>query len=200
MAGVVPAAVTLLREACLLEALRHPGVPCLYESSMLPDRRPWFAYERIAGPTLADRIAGGPLPPHEVAAIVRDLAETLEHVHRRGIVHRGLRPDRIVLSPDRVFGVPIVDWSDPPAHEPGERRGPRRSRLARRSRAGAAGHRGSRRPARRRGRAADAAHPQAALDASLHRHHDARPRRSIRRNRSRQGSLGTVVPGRRSTV
>jgi serine/threonine protein kinase len=121
MTGVLPIALQVLREACLLEALRHPGVPRLYESGMLADRRPWFAFERIAGPTLADRLTRGPLAAHEVAAITRDLADTLEHAHRRGIVHRGLRPDRIVLSPDRVFGVAIVDWSDAHAHDAGTR-------------------------------------------------------------------------------
>jgi eukaryotic-like serine/threonine-protein kinase len=41
-----------LREACMLDALQHPGVPRVYESGLLPDRRPWFAFELIEGGTL----------------------------------------------------------------------------------------------------------------------------------------------------
>src|SRR5438874_12172545 len=59
-------AVQLLREACLLEALTspagHPGIPQVYESGLLDDRRPWFAFERIEGVTLADRLINGSLP------------------------------------------------------------------------------------------------------------------------------------------
>src|SRR5687768_4752535 len=62
-------AVPLLREACLLEALRHPGVPCIYESGVLPDRRPWIAYEAFEGSTLADLIAQQPLTVADVVRI-----------------------------------------------------------------------------------------------------------------------------------
>lgn len=110
-------AVLLLREACLLEALQHPGVPQLYESGILEDRRPWFAVERIEGGTLAELIARGPIEPLEVAALVRDVADVLAHAHRRGVIHHGLRPDRIVLTPERRFPLCIPDWSGARAHD-----------------------------------------------------------------------------------
>ena len=112
-----PFAVQLLREACILEALRHDGVPQVFESGRLADRRPWFAAEKIDGVALVERIVQGPLDPLEVAVLVRDLAEILEHAHRRGIVHRGLRPDRIVITPRRRFPLSIPDWSDAQTHD-----------------------------------------------------------------------------------
>jgi eukaryotic-like serine/threonine-protein kinase len=110
-------AVQLLREACLLEALSHPGIPQVYESGLLEDKRPWFALEWIEGPTLAERIVKGVLPSLEVARIVRDLAAILEHAHKRGVIHRALRPDRVVLATDRRFAIALPDWTDARAHD-----------------------------------------------------------------------------------
>src|ERR1041384_4904778 len=47
--GSRPAAVQLMREACILEALSHPGVPRVHECGVLADRRPWCAIEMVAG-------------------------------------------------------------------------------------------------------------------------------------------------------
>ena len=46
--GLRPAAVQLLREACILEALSHPGAPRVYECGVLADRRPWSSIERLS--------------------------------------------------------------------------------------------------------------------------------------------------------
>jgi serine/threonine-protein kinase len=116
-AAVPPFVVQTLREACILEAIGHPGVPIVYESGLLRDRRPWFAFELIHGPTLEDVLATGAMPIIEVAGLLRDLAEILEHAHRRGVIHRGLRPDRIVVTNDRRFPLCIPDWSEAIAHD-----------------------------------------------------------------------------------
>lgn len=113
-----PIAVQLLREACILEALEHPGIVRVYESGLLADRRPWFAHECVEGATIANLLEAGPLDPQHAVVMLRDIAEVLEHVHRRGIVHCGLRPDRIVIT-GRSRGYPlcIVDWSDARVHD-----------------------------------------------------------------------------------
>src|ERR1043165_5240866 len=109
-AGESPYLVQTLREACILEAISHPGVPIVYESGLLRDRRPWFAFELIHGTTLDDLLAPRALP-------IRELAHILEHAHRRGVIHRGLRPDRIVMTPQRRFPLCIPDWSEAIAHD-----------------------------------------------------------------------------------
>jgi serine/threonine protein kinase len=112
------AAVQLLREACILEALEHPGVVRVYESGLLADRRPWFAHERVDGATVADLLSHGPLDPAHASALLRDLAEVLEHAHRRGVIHCGLRPDRIaVTGRTRGFPLCVIDWSDARTHD-----------------------------------------------------------------------------------
>lgn len=114
-------AAHVLREACILEALRHPGVARVYESGTLLGRRPWFAREHVRGPTLATVMASPrPMRPNrpsgldlaDVVALVRDLAEVLEHAHQRFIVHAGLIPARVLLTA-HMSGFPlcVADWS-----------------------------------------------------------------------------------------
>lgn len=112
---VKPLRVAVLREACILEALQHPGIPRLFETGMLADGRPWFAFEDVDGTALAE---AGHLTLPTLVALLRDVAETLEHAHRRGVIHAGLRPDRIVLT-DRAYPVCIDDWSSARTHDAG---------------------------------------------------------------------------------
>lgn len=105
-------AVQMLREACLLEALTHPGVPRVFECGMLNDKRPWSALEHVEGTTLGATLASGALPVGDVLELVRDIADILDHIHRRGIVHRKLTADAIVRTPKRRFPVCMRQWSD----------------------------------------------------------------------------------------
>jgi len=109
--------VQTLREACILEVIAHPGVPIIYEAGRLPDRRPWFAFEANSGPTLDALLASGPLSVIEVAALVRDIADILEHAHYRGVIHRGLRPNRVVITAARRYPLYIPDWSEAIVHD-----------------------------------------------------------------------------------
>jgi len=105
--GLAPLAVQLIREGCILEALHHVGVPRMYECGVLADRRPWTATELVDGEPLA-----GPLPVAAVIDLVRDVAEILDHAHRRGVVHRNLRPLAILrCAPRRGFGHCVIDWT-----------------------------------------------------------------------------------------
>ena len=55
--------------------------------------------ELVDGPTLAERIARGPMPLDEALPIARQIAEALEAAHERGIVHRDLKPANIKFRP-----------------------------------------------------------------------------------------------------
>ena len=97
----------MLREACLVEALRHPGIPRLYECGRLSAGRPWLALELASGPTLGELCADQPLPPLEVLGIIRELAAILAHAHARGVVHGSVVPAAIVRSTEQLF---LCDW------------------------------------------------------------------------------------------
>lgn len=83
---------------------------------MLPDRRPWFAREMIEGQILASVI--GSTDRIELIGLLRDVADVLAHAHKYGLVHTGLRPERILLTAKtRPFSVCIPDWSEARAHD-----------------------------------------------------------------------------------
>jgi serine/threonine protein kinase len=105
-------AVQMLREACLVEALSHPGIPRVYECGVLPDRRPWIAFEYIEGEGLDRSIGDVPLPVADVVVMMRDVADILDHIHTRGIVHRNILASSIVRAPQRRFAVTLVHWGD----------------------------------------------------------------------------------------
>ena len=56
--------------------------------------------ELVEGPTLADRIAMGPLPVEEALPIAKQIAEALEAAHELGIVHRDLKPANVKVRDD----------------------------------------------------------------------------------------------------
>jgi len=116
-AAMQPYVLQTLREACLIEAIAHPGVPIVYESGVLGDRRPWFAFEWIAGATLEELLARGAMPAIEVAGLLRDLSDILAHAHRRGVIHCAVRPDRVVITSERRYPLCIPDWSEAIAHD-----------------------------------------------------------------------------------
>jgi|HubBroStandDraft_6_1064221.scaffolds.fasta_scaffold104540_2 serine/threonine protein kinase len=108
----------VLREACILAALPHPGIVRVYEVGRLDDHRTWFASEIVEGLTLAGTLELGALDAAVAIGIVRDVAEILAHGHQRGVVHAGLVPDRIVLTArTRGFPLCITDWSAARTHD-----------------------------------------------------------------------------------
>ncbi|HJU42441.1 MAG TPA: protein kinase [Vicinamibacterales bacterium] len=95
------------REAQTLASLNHPGIAQIHgiEDS---SGGPFLVMELVDGPTLADRIAAGPLPVDEAIAIARQLADALEAAHERGVIHRDLKPANIKVCDDG--SVRILDF------------------------------------------------------------------------------------------
>ena len=127
--GLRPVAVRMMREACILDALRHPGVPRIYEVGVLTDQRtqrPWVASERVDGESLAETLLdGGYVPVCELLAMLREVGDVLAHAHARNVAHRGVRPDAIVRGDgSRGYPLCVVNWCDarvPDASEDADR-------------------------------------------------------------------------------
>jgi serine/threonine protein kinase len=106
-------AVAVVREACVLEPLEHPGIPRVYECGVLPDRRPWIALEALEGVTVAASLDDGHvMPVHDVIAMLRDVCDILEYVHHEGIVHRGVTAGAIVRRSNAKFPFALRSWGE----------------------------------------------------------------------------------------
>ena len=94
------------REARLLATLNHPHIGAIYGLEEA-DGMTGLVLELVEGPTLADRLARGPLPIADALSIARQIAEALDAAHQKGIVHRDLKPANVVLqSAANAAGVP----------------------------------------------------------------------------------------------
>ena len=95
------------REAEVLAALNHPNIAAIYgleESGEMTA----LVMELVEGPTLAARIAVGPLSIDDVLPITRQIAEALEAAHEQGIIHRDLKPANIKVRTDGT--VKVLDF------------------------------------------------------------------------------------------
>src|SRR5262245_38204433 len=95
------------REAQLLAALNHPNIGAIYGVAEHHGSAA-LVLELVEGPTLADRIAQGPVAPDETIAIALQIAGALEAAHEQGIIHRDLKPANIKLRPDGT--VKVLDF------------------------------------------------------------------------------------------
>jgi eukaryotic-like serine/threonine-protein kinase len=103
------------REAKTLASLSHPHIGGIYGFEDTDGVRA-LVLELVEGPTLADRIAQGPIPLDEALPIARQIAEALEAAHEQGIVHRDLKPANIKVRDDGT--VKVLDFGLAKALEP----------------------------------------------------------------------------------
>ena len=95
------------REAQVLASLNHPGIAAIYGIEEADDTRA-LVLELVEGPTLADRIAKGPIPVDEALPIAKQIAEALEAAHEAGVIHRDLKPANIKVKDDGT--VKVLDF------------------------------------------------------------------------------------------
>ena len=103
------------REAQVLASLNHPGIAAIYGLEESDDTRA-LVLELVEGPTLADRIAQGPIPIDEALPIAKQIAEALEAAHEAGVIHRDLKPANIKVKEDGT--VKVLDFGLAKAFDP----------------------------------------------------------------------------------
>src|SRR4029453_7329519 len=87
------------REAEVLASLNHPNIASIFGLER-SDGQTALVMELVEGPTLADRIAQGPIPVDDALTIAKQIAEAIEAAHEQGIVHRDLKPANVKVTPD----------------------------------------------------------------------------------------------------
>ena len=103
------------REAQILASLNHLNIAAIHGIEEAEGTRA-LVLELVEGPTLADRIAKGPIPLDEALPIAKQIAEALEAAHEAGVIHRDLKPANIKVREDGT--VKVLDFGLAKALEP----------------------------------------------------------------------------------
>src|SRR5450432_222938 len=94
------------REARAISQLSHPHI-CILHDIGKHDGADYLVLEYLEGETLGARARRGPLPPDQVLKYGAQIADALDKAHRRGVVHRDLKPDNVMLTKS---GVKLLDF------------------------------------------------------------------------------------------
>jgi Tol biopolymer transport system component len=106
------------REARAISSLNHPNICALYDVGevAVPEPIPFLVMELVEGESLADRLTKGRLPLSEALRRGIEIADALSCAHRRGIVHRDIKPGNVMLTRS---GAKLLDFglakAGPPA-------------------------------------------------------------------------------------
>jgi serine/threonine protein kinase/pimeloyl-ACP methyl ester carboxylesterase len=95
------------QEARAASSLNHPHIIVVHDFGEL-DGRPYIVTEFVEGETLRQRMRAGPLPMRDVVEIGIQVAGALAAAHARGLVHRDIKPDNVMVRPDGY--VKVLDF------------------------------------------------------------------------------------------
>ncbi len=97
------------REAAVLADVRHPGIVRYIDHGECPEGH-YLVMEWVGGASLADRLRQGPLAEADALELAERLANALAYLTARGIVHRDVKPDNIMLAEGDVTRPILVDF------------------------------------------------------------------------------------------
>jgi serine/threonine protein kinase len=91
----------LRTEAIALASMSHPNIVQIYQIGET-DGGLYLALEYCPGGNLRQRLRDGPLPSREAARLVQTLARAVHHANERGVLHRDLKPQNVLLADDHT--------------------------------------------------------------------------------------------------
>ena len=87
------------REARAVAQLAHPNIVTVIDRGE-QDGRQYIVFEYVDGQNLKELTAGGPLDPREAIGLALQVARALSFAHERGLVHRDVKPQNVLLNDD----------------------------------------------------------------------------------------------------
>jgi len=97
----------LRREAEAVGRLNHPGIVTLHDIGQGPTG-PYLIFELLRGQTLTALLQQGALPVREAIRVATEIARSLAHAHKAGVVHRDLKPSNVFVAEDG--SVKVLDF------------------------------------------------------------------------------------------
>lgn len=88
----------LLREAKAAATLDHPNICSIYEVNDSGES-PFIVMQYLEGKTLFSKLQEAPLTPEEVIDVGSQIAEALAEAHERGVIHRDIKPQNVIITP-----------------------------------------------------------------------------------------------------
>ncbi len=99
------------REALASARLNHPAIVGIYELAS-DDDDVYLVSELVRGRTLAELLRAGAISDRDVSRIGADLCDALAHAHARGVIHRDLKPQNIMVVAEPAAGVGFAKLTD----------------------------------------------------------------------------------------
>ena len=111
LAGDEAALAMFRREASALHSIHHEAIVRYFVFSIDPAlKRPYLAMEFVDGDALSDILRRGRLPLEAILALKNRVASGLESAHRRGVVHRDISPDNIIVPDGDYARARLIDF------------------------------------------------------------------------------------------
>ena len=103
--------IRFLREARILDLVRHPNVVEVYDSGVMSDGRAYLVMEYLEGEDLGSHLrAHGRLSAARAVAILEPVCDALTHAHARAVIHRGLKPSNVFLCRGEPPRIVLLDF------------------------------------------------------------------------------------------
>jgi hypothetical protein len=99
------------REALAAARLNHPAIVGIYELAS-DEHDVYLVSELVRGRTLAELLRAGAISDRDVARIGADLSEALAHAHARGVIHRDVKPQNVMVVAEPAAGVGFAKLTD----------------------------------------------------------------------------------------
>lgn len=100
-----------MREVETLVALSHPNIVSVFDCVFGPGDQPYIIMDYLKGRSLEALLRDeGPLDLNRFARIAVQILSALEHAHKKGVIHRDVKPGNVVLIDDEMDFVKVVDF------------------------------------------------------------------------------------------